>query len=109
MVGMQAYGGDESDVVSPKNNINSAEKSNSLLAESQQHLGDSIVEINEQQMKQNRANDNESCTGTPLSKLTTASNNNSRRSTIWGRNNVTSLLLCRFKKKKKFKCKKHQQ
>lgn len=106
MVGMQAYGGDESDVVSPKNNINSAEKSNSLLAESQQHLGDSIVEINEQQMKQNRANDNESCTGTPLSKLTTASN---RRSTIWGRNNVTSLLLCRFKKKKKFKCKKHQQ
>ncbi|KAL7615108.1 hypothetical protein Lser_V15G05800 [Lactuca serriola] len=83
----KAYGGDESDVVSPKNNINSAEKSNSLLAESQQHLGDSIVEINEQQMKQNRANDNESCAGTPLSKLTTASNNNSRRSTIWGRNN----------------------
>ncbi|KAI3518316.1 hypothetical protein L1887_06909 [Cichorium endivia] len=87
----KAYGADESDVVSPKNNINSAEKSDSLAKS--QHLEDSNVEINEQQMKQNRESENhmvssphESCTGTPVSKLT-GPTNNSRRSTIWGRNN----------------------
>ncbi|KAL4578600.1 hypothetical protein LXL04_014725 [Taraxacum kok-saghyz] len=72
----KAYGGDESDVVSPKNNINSAEKSNSLV--DSQPLGVSIVEKNRGSENQSG---NESCTDTPVSKL------NSRRSTIWGRNN----------------------
>ncbi|PWA75680.1 Pleckstrin homology domain-containing protein [Artemisia annua] len=94
----KAYGADESDVVSPKNNMDSAAKS--VLSADSQPLVDSNVEINEQQMQQhNRAIENqidhglpqsfsgqESTTVTPVSKAT-GSNYNSRRSTIWGRNN----------------------
>ncbi|KAI3704237.1 hypothetical protein L1987_74453 [Smallanthus sonchifolius] len=91
----KAYGADESDVLSPKNIVNSAAKSNSMA--DSQPLEDSNVEINEQQMQLNRASENqmdlprsfsghESSTETPVSKLT-RSNSKSRRSTIWGRNN----------------------
>ncbi|XP_024996653.1 rho GTPase-activating protein 7-like isoform X2 [Cynara cardunculus var. scolymus] len=113
----KAYGADESDLVSPKDNVNSAEKSNSLA--DSPSPGDSNIEINEQQMQQYRESENqmdtpgmlpechrstgvllssieqgvpqsfsghESCTETPISKLT-GSNYNVRRSTIWGRNN----------------------
>ncbi|KAI3775977.1 hypothetical protein L1987_45737 [Smallanthus sonchifolius] len=92
---LKAYGAGESDVLSPKNNVNSAAKSNSMA--DSQPLEDSNVEINEQQMQLNRASENqmdlpqsflghESSTETPVSKIT-RSNSKSRRSTIWGRNN----------------------
>ncbi|GJT65568.1 pleckstrin homology domain-containing protein [Tanacetum coccineum] len=93
----KAYGADESDVVSPKNNMDSAAKS--ILSADSQPLVDSNVEINEQQTQQhNRSIENqidqglpqsfsgqESTTVTPVSKAT-GSNYNFRRSTIWGRN-----------------------
>ncbi|KAL8240181.1 hypothetical protein R6Q59_013536 [Mikania micrantha] len=86
----KAYGADESDILSPKNNFSSAAKS-SLIPDS---LEDSIVKLNGQQIQPNRPSENqmhlpqsfsghESSTETPVSKL--GSNSKSRRSTIWGR------------------------
>nr|XP_043632138.1 rho GTPase-activating protein 7-like [Erigeron canadensis] len=92
----KAYGADEAEVVSPKNNGNSSAKSNTL--ENSQPLVDSNHEVSDQPMQQNRSSENQadqglpqsfsghdSSTETPVSKLA-GSNNNSRRSTIWGRN-----------------------
>ncbi|KAI3797851.1 hypothetical protein L1987_33115 [Smallanthus sonchifolius] len=91
----KAYGAEASDVASPRSNVNSAAKSNSLA--DSQPLEDSNVEINEQQMQQNMANENqmdlphslsglESSTENPVGKLT-GSNSNSRHLTVCGRNN----------------------
>ncbi|KAK9062702.1 hypothetical protein SSX86_019891 [Deinandra increscens subsp. villosa] len=91
----KAYGADASDVASPRNNANSAAKSNALADSQPREV--SNVEINEQPMQQNYASEYqidlpqslsglESSTETPVSKLT-GLNSNSRRSTMWGRNN----------------------
>ncbi|KAD1274138.1 hypothetical protein E3N88_43077 [Mikania micrantha] len=91
----KAYGADASDVVSPRNNVNSAAKSKQFA--DSEPLEDSNVEINEQKMLQNaeseiRVDVHQSLSGlessieTPASKLT-GSNPNSRRTTFSGRNN----------------------
>ncbi|KAI3795882.1 hypothetical protein L1987_38542 [Smallanthus sonchifolius] len=91
----KAYGAEASEVASPRSNVNSAAKSNSLT--DSQALEYSNVEINEQQMQQNRASENQmdlphslsglqSCTETPVGKLT-GSNSSSRHLKVWGRNN----------------------
>ncbi|XP_024962504.1 rho GTPase-activating protein 7-like isoform X4 [Cynara cardunculus var. scolymus] len=85
----KVYGADESDVISPRNNVSPAASSNLLDF---QHLEDSNVQISEQHISQNKENENEMDTPgmlsrkTPISKFT-GSNSNVKRSTFWGRNN----------------------
>nr|XP_043605950.1 rho GTPase-activating protein 7 [Erigeron canadensis] len=111
----KAYGADETDVVSPRNNVNPQPNSNLVNF---QRLEDSNAQIHEQHIHRNKEYENEmgtpgilsrseshrsvgtllssidqgglsaakSSTETPISKFT-GSNSNTKRSTFWGRKN----------------------
>lgn len=113
----KAYGADESDVISPRNNVNPPVKSNLLDS---QRLEDSNTHINEQHIHRNKENENGMDTSGMLSRSTShrsvgtmlssidqggislsaakstaetpiskfsGSNGNTKRSTFWGRKN----------------------
>ncbi|XP_024962501.1 rho GTPase-activating protein 7-like isoform X1 [Cynara cardunculus var. scolymus] len=61
----KVYGADESDVISPRNNVSPAASSNLLDF---QHLEDSNVQISEQHISQNKENENEMDTPGMLSR-----------------------------------------
>lgn len=125
----QAFGVDDSDVGSPKENQASAQSSN--LCVDPQQVRDPIVQLMEEQGDQKKGNENpidemeppsvspagesyrsmgeilssmdpghplplsglESGAGKAVSKVT-GTNHNSKRSTFWGRSNVSVIALC---------------